>query len=331
MKNKNNIFPFFILIALFLATIVFSLIFGSSDIEQSRIISALFSKGGDNVTRTILWQIRLPRLILGIFVGAGLAVCGAVFQSMLRNPLASPYTLGISGGSAFGATVGIIFGFAGFLLPIFAFLGGIISVGVIYLIALRKRFSNSALILSGVILSFTFSSLVLLLFSISRSERVHSALLWLIGDLSSAPEATIKSIPAIITCGILILIFYGRDINILTLGDEKALYLGVRVDIIKKIIFIVASFITAACVSAAGIISFVGLIIPHFMRYFFGLNHRRLLVSCALSGAIFLVLCDLLARIIIKPLELPVGVITGFFGGIFFLIFLLKSKDWEII
>ena len=169
------------------------------------------------------------------------------------------------------------------------------------------------------------------LFAVSRSDRVHSALLWLIGDLSSAPESVIRIVPAIIIIGILILLFYGRDINILALGDEKALYLGIPVEVIKKIIFVTASFITAACVSAAGIISFVGLIIPHFTRHFFGLKHRGLIVACAFSGATFLVLSDLLARVIIKPLELPVGVITGFFGGVFFLIFLLRSKNWEIL
>lgn len=329
--NKNNFFAFIILSLLFVLVVFLSLFVGSSDISAKAILAALFNLEAGGVEQVIICQIRLPRLVLGLFVGAGLAVCGAVFQSTLRNPLAGPYTLGISGGSAFGATLGIISGVAGLNLALLAFLGGILSVAIIYLVAARKRFSNSALILTGIILSFTFSSLVLLLFAVSRSERVHSALLWLIGDLSSVSSPLLHILPWIVLSGISILIFFGRDINILTLGDEKALYLGVRTQSVKKIVFITASFITATCVASAGVVGFVGLMIPHFMRYFFGLNHRRLLVACSLCGAVFLVFCDLLARLIIKPIELPVGVITGFFGGVFFLIFLMRSKKWEIV
>jgi iron complex transport system permease protein len=179
-------------------------------------------------------------------------------------------------------------------------------------------------------MSFLFSSLVLLILAISRSEKVHSAILWLMGDLSSTANSLILTMPLIIFLGISILAIFGRDIDLLTLGEEKATHLGLDINNVKKIIFVVTSFITAICVSYAGIIGFVGLIIPHFMRFLFGPKHRINIITSALGGASFLILSDTTARTIIRPVELPVGVVTGILGGIFFLSILIKSKRWEI-
>ena len=159
---------------------------------------------------------------------------------------------------------------------------------------------------------------------------MHGVILWLMGDLSSADASLIKIIPFFIIPAIMVLLIFSRDLNILTLGDEKALHLGVNSKRLKKILFITASCITGSCVAVSGIIGFVGLIIPHFMRRIVGSDHRVLLPASCISGAAFLVSCDTLARIIIRPMELPVGVITGVFGGVFFLGFLLKSKHWKI-
>jgi len=328
--SKRHALIFISLIAILGLSFVASNLVGGSKLEVTKAIYCLFHPASWGVERDIIWQIRFPRVVLALLVGAGLASCGAVFQGILRNPLAEPYTLGISGGAALGATLAIISGASGILLPLSAFAGSALSVFLVYTVASRKQFSNTTLILGGVILSFLFSSLVLLVFAVSKAEDVHGAILWLMGDLSSAQDYLIKIIPFFIVPGIGLLLIFSRDLNILTLGEEKALHLGVNSKQVKKILFIVASCITGACVAASGIIGFVGLIIPHFMRKVVGVNHRLLLPASCIAGATFLILCDALARSIIRPLELPVGVITGIFGGIFFLSFLLKSKRWEM-
>ena len=330
MNNKKCIGIFSLLILMLLASFAVASLAGGSELKAEKAVYYLFHPNGSGIERDIIWKIRLPRVILGMLVGAGLACCGAVFQGLLRNPLAEPYTLGVSGGAALGVSLGVMFGISGVYIPVFAFCGSALSILLVYGIACRKRFSNPTLILGGVIMSFLFSSLVFFIFSVSRAEDVHGIILWLMGDLSSTSAPLIKIVSFFILPAIGLLFFFSRDINILTLGDEKAFHLGVNSKQVKKIIFIIASFITGACVAASGIIGFVGLIVPHFMRKIVGVNHRLLLPASVLAGAIFLVLCDAAARVIIRPLELPVGVITGILGGVFFLSFLLKVKHWDI-
>ncbi|MCG2677157.1 iron ABC transporter permease [bacterium] len=328
--NKKHISTFTLLILLLGLSFVFSNLAGGSSLKFTKAIYYLFHPASSGIERDIIWQIRFPRVVLALLVGGGLACCGAVFQGLLRNPLAEPYTLGISGGAALGATLGIVSGISGIWLPLSAFSGSALSIFLIYTIASKKRFSNPTLILGGVILSFLFSSLVLLIFAISRAEDGHGIIFWLMGDLSSAQISLIKLISFFILPAIALLFIFSRDLNILTLGEEKAIHLGVNSAQVKRILFIAASFITGACVAASGIIGFVGLLVPHFMRRIVGVDHRLLLPASCIAGAIFLILCDTLARTIIRPLELPVGVITGLFGGIFFLSFLIKSKHWEV-
>jgi len=328
--NKKQLLTLVLLIVILGISFIVAILLGGSNLEFSKAMYYLFHPGSSGIERDIIWQIRFPRIILGLLVGAGLACCGAVFQGLLRNPLAGPYTLGVSGGAALGATLGIISAVSAIYLPLFAFAGGAVSIFLVYIIACRRKFSNPTLILGGVILSFLFSSLVLLIFAVSRAEDVHGMILWLMGDLSSAESSLIKIIPFFIFPAIGLLLIFSRDLNILTLGEEKALHLGVDSKLVKKILFIAASCVTGACVAASGIIGFVGLIIPHFMRRFVGVDHRLLLPASCIAGAAFLIFCDTLARIIIRPLELPVGVITGIFGGIFFLCFLLNSKRWRV-
>lgn len=309
---------------------VVAILVGGSELRFTQAIYYLFHPRSAGIERDIIWNIRLPRVILGILVGAGLAGCGAVFQGLLRNPLAEPYTLGVSGGAALGVSLGVIAAIAAIYLPFLAFAGSALSIFLVYSLASRKNFSNPTLILGGVILSFLFSSIVFLILSISKAEDVHGIILWLMGDLSSAQISLIRIIPFFILPGLGLLLLFSRDINILTLGEEKAFHLGVNSKQVKKILFITASFITGACVAASGIIGFVGMIVPHFARKMVGVNYRVLLPASCISGAIFLILCDTLARSIIRPLELPVGVITGIGGGLFFLSLLLKSKRWDM-
>jgi len=229
-----------------------------------------------------------------------------------------------------GATLGIVLGLGGHWLPATAFLGSLLSVTMIYLLVSRGRFSIPSLILGGIILSFLFSSLVLLIFSLARAERVQEAIIWLMGDLSSFDPVMLKIISFLIPGGIIIFLLFGRDIDLLTVGEERAAHLGLEAEGMRKMLFLVSSLVIGATVAAAGVIGFVGLIVPHFLRRFTGANHRLLIPAAALGGAIFLALSDTLARTIIAPLELPVGVITGIFGGIFFLTFLLRTKKWDI-
>ncbi|UCB57239.1 MAG: iron ABC transporter permease [Candidatus Omnitrophota bacterium] len=317
--DKKRLRIFILLFVIFVVSIIVSAFSGASQLKLDTVVG-----------KDILWKIRIPRIVLGLLVGGALACCGAVFQGLLRNPLAEPYTLGISGAAALGVTLGVTSGASGIYLPVFAFAGSAFSVFLVYSVAAKKRFSNPSLILGGVILSFLFSSLVFLIFSISKAEDIHGVMLWLMGDLSSASDYLIRIIPFFILPGLGLLFVFSSELNILTLGEEKARHLGVNAEQVKKILFITASFITGACVAASGIIGFVGLIIPHFMRRIVGVDHRALLPVSCIAGAGFLVLCDSIARTIIRPLELPVGVITGIFGGVFFLSFLLKSKQWEI-
>ncbi|MFH1318570.1 MAG: iron ABC transporter permease [Candidatus Omnitrophota bacterium] len=303
-----------------------SLTLGAGKLHLTEIIYALTHPKTPELAADIIYKLRLPRIVLAMVVGAGLSASGVVLQGMLRNPLAEPYTIGISGASAFGVSLGIIFGASAPFLPIFSATAAIITMFFVFLIASRKRFSPSSIILGGVILSFFFSACVQMLFSLAKSEKVHSAVLWLMGDLSLTDPLLIKIVSIIILGSTALLITLGRDINILTLGEEKASNLGINIELLNKLLFITCSLIIGAAVAASGIISFVGLIVPHILRYLGGANYRFLIPASALGGAIFLILCDTLARTVILPLELPVGVITGIIGGTFFLIYLFLSK-----
>ena len=328
MNKKNILYLFFCL--LFLAVILYSLLTGSGNLSISQVFGVLASRNNDGLNTAIIWAIRIPRIILSIFVGAGLSISGCIFQNMLRNPLADPYTLGISGGAALGTTLGIVTNLATIsiaFLPLCAFLGAFVSIILVYLISANKRFSNHVMILSGVILGFVFSALVLLIFSLVSADKIQSALMWLLGDLSSTNGLHTAIVAAVVIAGGAVIAVFARDLDVLMLGDEKALSLGVNPARLKAAFFITASLITAVCVSASGIIGFVGLIIPHFVRKFVGNNHLNLIMLSSLAGAAFLTLCDTLARTIISPLELPVGVITGLLGGIFLLIFLQRSGN----
>jgi len=326
LKLKKKYY-FIILVILLLVSFYVGLLLGSSNLSIKESFYYLFNSSSDDITADIIWKIRIPRLILGILVGSGLAACGAAFQGLFRNPLAEPYTLGISSGASLGVSISVILGLSGVFIPFYAFIGSFISVFFVYTLASRKNFLNSTVILLGVIISFLFSSIVYLIFSLAKPQEVHNIIMWLMGDLSSANNLTIIITAILVILGIFTLIFFSEDLNILTLGDEKAFSLGVNPERTKRILFIASSFITGSCVAASGIIGFVGIIIPHISRKLIGVNHRYLIPSSALIGAIFLVLSDTIARIIIKPMELPVGVITGIIGGVFFLSLLLKTDS----
>ncbi|MCD6281624.1 MAG: iron ABC transporter permease [Deltaproteobacteria bacterium] len=315
-------------LGLMLAAVMFiALLVGGSHIPSRDVINALLNPRGAGVFHTLIWDVRLPRIVLGTVVGAALAGCGVVFQAILRNPLAEPYTLGVSGGGALGASLSIVLGIGGLGMVGMCFGGCLISIFTVYTIASKKNFSNTVLILAGVIFSFLFSSLVMLVFSLSSTRDVYAAVIWLMGSLSSADTRLVWLVSILASSALIFLLFFSRDLDLLSLGDERATYLGLDARRSKVFFFILASFVTALCVAVAGVISFVGLIIPHFTRKLVGPSHGGMLPCAMLAGSSFLVTCDTVSQRLLRPVELPVGVITGITGGVFFLLFLLR-KDW---
>jgi iron complex transport system permease protein len=277
----------------------------------------------------IIFSVRLPRIIFAGIVGASLSLGGVIFQALLRNPLADPYVLGISGGSALGAIVGIVTGVGSFYLgvPLLAFLGALVTAFLVFVVAggTRGPLLDNSLLLSGVVVNAFFSAAILFFLSVVNSMELHSITFWLMGDLSRASMKEIIMAAFCLIAGFVFLYAQARKLNILVQGEETALHLGVNVERTKQWLLIVTSLITAVAVSLAGIIGFVGIMVPHLMRLVFGSDHRLLLPVSALFGACFLVVADTLARVVLAPAELPVGVITALCGAPYF-IFLLKRK-----
>jgi len=320
MKKKYK----YILLAILGGLIIISsLSFGSIFISPQDMISFINGSGELNELQIIL-SLRIPRLVMTLIVGASLAVSGVLFQAILKNPLADPFTIGVSSGASLGACFGIIFYMSDLFILLGAFVGSICASSFVYLISKLRRFGSSFLILSGIALGFIFWSTVLLLFALSPAQQVHKALLWLMGDLSIARYSMLwKAVPfSLFVVGLSCI--YHRHLNIIAFGDEFAHTLGVTQRDIRNL-FWIASILASVSVALAGIIGFVGLIIPHIVRVLFGSDHKRIIILSAISGAIFLSLCDTIGRSIASPYEIPIGVITGFFGGIFFLILMMNK------
>jgi|LSQX01.3.fsa_nt_gb iron complex transport system permease protein len=317
MSIKNR---YLLLSALFLTTLILGISVGVKNINFLHFFSL------SELDKTILLRIRIPRILATFIVGAGLSVTGSVLQATLKNPLAESYTLGISGGASLGICVGIIMGKV-LVIPFFAFIGALASVSIILTASIKKRLSNTSIILLGVALNFLFSSFVLFLLAVVKNDKFQSTMLWLIGDFSSFPTKILPLSFIIILCLSLYFVFSGKIYDILSLGDEKATSLGINVEKEKRTSFFLSCIIVGLCVSLSGLIGFVGLVSPHISRYFFGTPHKKNLPATFLIGATFLMSADTIARTLIKPIEVPVGVITGFFGGLFFLFMLLHRRE----
>jgi len=278
-----------------------------------------FSK--DPFERAILYEIRLPRILLGF---------GAILQGIFRNGLVEPYTLGISGGAVIGVCIGLvlsvqrIIGF--FPLPAFGFLGSLSVLFVLLYLSGRRALRREELLLSGVMISFISSSLVLLFFALLRIEEIHKIMFWMMGSLQEEDTVLIASIAFLSLLGLFASYIFSFDLNALALGEEEAMHLGINVLRTKRLLLLLSSFLTGLTVSITGIIGFVGLVIPHTMRLLLGSDYRFLLFSSFFFGASFLILCDTIARTIISPSELPVGVVTGVIGGTLFLYLLYRGR-----
>ncbi len=320
-----------ILAGILSAVSVFSLCVGSVRIPFREITSLLLHKGGHNTEYTIVFRIRLPRILLALAVGGTLSIAGVILQGMFRNPLVEPYTLGISGGAALGVCLNIVLRLSNTLgiltLPVSGFLGAITVILAVYILSLKKGILKiQGLLLTGVMISFICSSLIMLIMAVSRTEDLHGIIFWTMGSLETPQWFLIKIALAISLTGLIVSYLFSINLNAFSLGEEDALHLGINVEKSKKLLFILASLLTGCSVSVAGIIGFVGLVVPHLMRLLVGADHRILLIASYLSGAAFLILCDTLARTIIAPMELPVGVVTGIIGGTLFVYALTRRQ-----
>ncbi len=291
---------------------------------------AILRGGGDPSLRFIVLELRLPRVALGFLVGGGLALAGAVFQALLRNPLAEPYILGISGGAAAGAVLVLALGLAGvasWYLPGAAFGGALLAIALVFGVAASadRRLDVRVLLLSGVVVGAFFSAVIALILALSDAPTVRGAVLWMMGSLSGASWRTVGIVAAYTLPSALFLLALARPLNLMAIGEETASYLGARVEHTKRVAYGVASLVAAAGVAFVGVIGFVGLIIPHAVRLLVGPDHRILLPLSALTGGAFLVLADLGARTAFAPTEIPIGVITAFVGVPFFLLLLRRS------
>jgi len=318
-----------ILIILLIIVSAVSLSLGSSEISLKDIFFAL--KNHNSIEYDILIKTRLPRILLGLAIGGSLSICGAILQAIFRNPLVEPYTLGISGGAGLGVSIAVFFKinllFSGLTLTLSGFIGAFFICMILFIIKMRVGFKNiNQILLTGVMLSFISSSMILFILAVSNSMDLQAIIYWMMGSLDE-PDTNIIYVCLISSIVILIVSFiFTRHLNALQLGEEEALNLGINTEAVKKILFILTSIITGLSVSIAGIIGFVGLIVPHFVRLLISKDYRLILILSFLSGAIFLIICDTIARTIISPIELPVGVITGILGGLLFINTLMKRQ-----
>jgi len=316
------------LVVLFIAFLL-GLSMGPTQSGIRSIFSTLFSTAeSDSVLSSIVWRIRFPRVLLATVVGATLSLGGLVFQALLRNPLAEPFILGISGGSAIGAIVGILLGLSRFPgICITAFLGSLGTLALILVMSTGKSIlRKDALLLSGVMVNAFCSAIIMFLVSITQDARLHNIIFWLMGDLSAADLPQVVVLGAIlIPCFILVFLF-SHTMNLLMMGKDMALTMGVNIKAVTITLLIVTSFMVSATVSFSGLVGFVGLVIPHLLRLILGPDHRFMVPACLFGGAAYLVLCDLLARTLPQQGEMPAGVITALIGAPLFIILLKKSR-----
>ncbi|WP_332455665.1 FecCD family ABC transporter permease [Petrimonas sp.] len=322
----------FIYVLLFMVAlsvvIILSLSIGEIPIPYKKIPQILADK--ESMEYGVLFYIRIPRTLLGFAIGGSLSLAGAILQGIYRNPLVEPYTLGISGGASLGVTFAIVAGLHLFnilLLPLAGFIGAFTTIFLVYTLSLKKgALSVNRMLLIGVMISFISSSLMMFLMSITATENIHGIVFWIMGSLNESNTAMIGAMVVLSIVCLLIAYLFVMPLNALRLGEEKARHLGINSNATIRILFVITSVLTGACIAVGGVIGFVGLVIPHIVRLFVGSDYRIMLVSSFLSGSIFLILCDIIARTIISPNELPIGVITGIVGGVVFIVLLSRSQ-----
>ena len=336
---RRRVYAIVALSAALIVVIALATMIGTVSVPLSTIVQVLLSKipflhisaTWPNGTDIIITEIRLPRVILAGLVGASLGTAGATYQGLFRNPLADPYLIGVAQGASLGAAAGFLLPISGTLLgigavPLFAFAGALLSTGTVYLLARQgKTLPVTTLILAGVALGSLLQSVVSYMV-ISSGDKMRSIVFWWMGSFSLSQWSDVRLILPYVIIGTAVILLYSRPLNIMQLDEEQAQQLGINVERLKLVLLAAATLITAAAVSFVGTIGFVGIIIPHAVRLIWGADHRFLLPLSVLSGAMFLILADLIARTVLPPTEIPVGVVTAFFGAPFFLYLLRRRK-----
>jgi len=300
---------------------------GGVHVALSDVWKSLAGIGPRTDATVIVREIRLPRIVLAALVGAALAVAGTALQALLRNPLADPYVLGISSGAALGDIAALwIGGRVAAASPLAAFVGALATMTWVYLLGRRRgRLASSALLLAGVITASFLSAVILFVLTMLSTRDVRGAAFWLMGDLSVVTGVQLKLLAPAIVVGTAALYAFSKDLNVLLLGEEEAAHLGVSVTRVHTVVYILASLLTGLAVSVSGAIGYLGLLVPHLGRMLVGNDHRTLLPTAALGGALILVISDTLARTVISPSELPVGAVTAVAGAPVFIYLLRRT------
>ncbi|MCL4148689.1 UNVERIFIED_CONTAM: hypothetical protein GTU68_025489 [Idotea baltica] len=287
---------------------------------------------GDGIAAEIFWRVRIPRVLLGLFTGAALGCAGVVFQALFRNPLASPYTFGVASGASFGAASAIVLGLTGSVFGVYGvtfggILGALFVTSLIYFVATRGNTSSIHMLLAGVAMSFFFSSLLLFAQYLSNFTQSFQIVRWLMGGLETIDYHSLSCLIPFVLIGVSLALLSAKELDAIATGDELAYSRGVNVEGTRRLLFFVSSIMIGTVVSFTGPIGFVGIMIPHFCRLLLGASHRILTPCAILASGVFLVVCDTVARIIVAPADLPVGIITSLLGGPFFIWILLRRKD----
>lgn len=342
MKQRfGRSLPFFAIMAVvFILVSLLSLSVGQVDIPFEKILAAFCQQAGlpyltgvpvSPEQQAVLWHIRLPRTLVGLLVGAGLAISGAVMQGIFSNPLADPGIVGVSSGASAGAVIAIGLGLTEismFYMPLFAFGGALVAVTLTVFLAMRhRRIPVMTLLLSGVVVGMLLGAVTAGILTVLNEQKLQQYLFWTIGGLDYRrwEHVMLGAVP--ICCGIGVMLLLARHLNVLVLGEVEAKSVGMRVGFFRLFLLTLASMTTATGVCISGNIGFVGLVVPHMMRMLVGPDHRRLLPASVLAGGAFLVLCDTMGRVIFPPTEIRVGIMTAALGTPYFLYLIRKNKE----
>lgn len=317
---------------LLLAIMLACALVGPQDISLKAAVSGPRDGATPGLDYEILMRVRIPRVLLAAMVGAALASSGVIFQALLRNPLADPYILGISSGAGLGAILAVIGGLSWTLwgrspIAVFAFLGALGTVWLVWGIGrITGKYQVTGLLLAGVVVNAFFSAMIMFLVSIAKGQQLYATIFWLMGNMAEEDLFVLWVGGGSILAGLVALFFLGPQLNIISVGHQDARSIGVPVERVELAAFAISAFITAVAVSLSGLIGFVGLIVPHAVRLLLGPDHRQLLPLSGLAGAMFLVVADTVARTVVAPAQLPVGVVTAMIGGPFFLFLLIRHS-----
>jgi iron complex transport system permease protein len=332
MLGYSPVYKKLVMVTLVLSCVLFvSIVLGLSTGSSGRTVDAwkmLLGQGGQDATLdVIIWQLRWPRVVLAATVGATLSLGGLVFQALLRNPLAEPYILGISGGSAVGAILGILAGFSLFPgLTLSSFVGSLMVLSLVLLLSNRREGHSDSLLLAGVMVNAFCGAIIMFLISVSKTVQMQKIIFWLMGDLSAVGADSLPLLLGVLPC-FLIIFLLAQPLNLLLTGRESASAMGVNVAAVTLILLLTASLMVSLTVCHSGLIGFVGLTIPHILRLALGSDHRILVPACVLTGASYLILCDLLARSLPSQGEMSVGIVTALVGAPLFIGLLWRSRQ----